>query len=88
MNPHSILEDKLRITLAHAVAEPAVLSILDNNWKMPLLNKMTAREALQFLEGFKGDVEIVGEGVVRFQIPGPGVSVDQRGKIRLTLGEP
>ncbi len=64
------------------------LSDATAEWTMPSLIGLTAREALQVLQGRPNGVEMEGRGVVRSQKPDPGIQVAGRSTIRLRLSPP
>ncbi len=57
-------------------------------WRMPLLQGLTAREAILAVQGHKFQLEVQGVGVVKSQVPEEGKTIPDGGTVRLTLGEP
>ena len=57
-------------------------------WKMPTLHGLTAREAMEVLQGHSFKLEVHGDGVVRAQSPEEGKPLAEGEVVRLSLGEP
>src|SRR5690606_25168438 len=83
-------QDSLKTSAAHA-EPPAKLELQGTSpegkmvWKMPSLEGLTAREALQVLQGNDLRVEIQGNGLIHTQAPGAGAIVTQGSVIQLRL---
>lgn len=57
-------------------------------WKMPSLNGLTPREAVQLLQGHPFQLQIHGTGIVRTQSPEEGKLITDGESVRLNLAEP
>lgn len=85
------LHDRIQLSLAKVVdpVEPQGKTTEGASlWKMPSLQGLTAREAIQTLQGHRFHVEMHGIGVVKTQAPEDGKIIADGSKIRLTLTEP
>lgn len=57
-------------------------------WKMPSVQGLSVREAIQRLKGYSFQLELHGQGLVRTQFPEEGKPVSEGETIRLSLDEP
>lgn len=91
-----ILKDALQTSLAKVVSPPKEEKLEWNGvspqgqltWKMPSLEGLTPREAMQALKGRKFQMEIRGAGLIRSQQPEAGRAIAEGAVVRVQLSEP
>lgn len=94
----SAKQDQLKLSQARSVAapvsKPEALDWQGTNalgtmvWKMPSLHGLTAREAMEVLQGHQFKLEVLGDGVVKSQSPEEGKQLSEGELVRLSLGDP
>ncbi len=93
-------QDQLKLSQAKSIPAPVLaqkpetLELEGANatgtmiWKMPALRGLTAREAMEVLQGHQFRLEVHGDGVVRSQSPEEGKPLSEGELVRLSLGDP
>lgn len=75
------------LRLSQAQARPAGAAGGKALWRLPSLKGLTAREAIEILQGHPFRLELHGTGLVRSQYPEEGREVAEGGTVRIGLAE-
>lgn len=83
--PVKKIDDKIRSTASAAPATPPVLVAADENWLMPDLRGLTARDVMDLFNGKDLRLQLRGAGLVKAQLPLPGALLKRGENVAVRL---